>query len=134
MRTPLLVLVAGCGRLDFQPIRATTGTIIDGPPIVTVDSITNDPVTLTGVYAISGNGIDPTSVISIDRATGDVGTIGKLPGSLGVLGGLTSWDANTLYAAGTKQFIKITLVPFAAEVAAATTPDEIVGLETEGPT
>ena len=49
-----------------------------------------------------------------------------------MLGGLTSWDANTLYAAGRDHFIKITLVPFSAEVAAATTPDQIVGLGTEG--
>jgi hypothetical protein len=132
VRACLLVVVAGCGRLDFQPINGTTGTAIDGHAIATVDSVTNDPVTLTGVYAISGNGIDPTSVVTIDLATGDVATIGQLPASLGVLGGLTSWDANTLYAAGNQHFIKITLAPFSAELAATTPAVEIVGLETEG--
>jgi hypothetical protein len=93
VRASLLVFVAGCGRLDFQPINANIGAILDGQSIATVDSVTNEPVTLTGVYAISGTGIGPTSVVTIDLATGDVATIGQLPGSLGVLGGLTSWDA-----------------------------------------
>lgn len=129
----VLVLAAGCGRLDFQPVSVTdTGTIVDGQPIVTIDSINNDPVTLTGLYAISGNGVDPTSIVTIDITTGDVATIGQLPASLGLLGGLTYWDANTLYAAGRNHFIKITLVPFSAEIAGTTTGDDIAGLETEG--
>ena len=133
MRAIVLVLLAGCGRLNFQPIDVTdTGTIVDGQPIVTVDSSSNAPVTLTGIYAISGNGVDPTSVVTIDITTGDVATVGQLPGSLGVLGGLAYWNANTLYAAGRNYFIKITLAPFSAEIAAMTSPDEIAGLETEG--
>lgn len=69
MRASLLVFVAGCGRLDFQPINANIGAILDGQSIATIDSVTNEPVTLTGVYAISGTGIGPTSVVTIDLAT-----------------------------------------------------------------
>ncbi len=137
MRRLLLVLLLGaCGRLDFDSL-ATSATRGDGG--------TNDGVTdgdggtgdggsgaLTGVYLISGDGVDPTAVLALDVTTGDVATIGTIPATFGQLDALAYWDANTLYAAGSGNLLEIKLSPFGVTTVGPISIDEIVGMMTEG--
>jgi hypothetical protein len=134
----LLVLLAACGRLDFDSVVGDTtssdggaggdsGTTGDG-------GATGDGGSgaLTGVYLISGDGVDPTAVLGLDVTTGDVATIGTIPATFGQLDALAYWDANTLYAAGSGSLLEIKLSPFGVTTVGPITIDEIVGMMTEG--
>lgn len=136
-RAVLLVALVACGRLDFEA-RTGGGGSLDGATDVAVGSGTlidggsvgsgSGPVTLTGVYLISGDGVGATSVLTLDVGTGDVSLVGTIAGDVGFLGALAWWDANTLYAAGNGRLVEITLSPFSAVVVANITTDNIVGM------
>ena len=138
VRAWFLVVMAACGRLDFDSVDhsslgdGATGDATEigmGPG----SGSGTTPVTLTGVYLISGDGVNPTSVLTLDLATGDVAVVGTIAAGAGFLGGLALWDANTLYATGNGKLIEITLAPFGAHLVATITTDQIAGLETEAP-
>ncbi len=110
MRTAWLYLVlAACGRFSFEDRRAAT----DAP---VVDTPTDASGTATRAFVISGNGLQPTELLELDLATGQLTTVGTVPASFGTLGGLAAWDANTMYAHGNGQLVRITLSPIDAQV------------------
>jgi len=90
-----LVVVAGCGRVHFD-----------------VDGGGGAPT----YYAVSGDGVSPTDLLTLDLETAHATVVGTIPASLGILGGLAYWDANTLYATSTGRVVAITLSPFSAVV------------------
>lgn len=137
MRAWFLVALAACGRLDFDSVNGSSTTsdaaTTDAQDIGSApDGGGAGSVTLTGIYLVSGDGVRPTAVLTLDLVTGDVSTVGTIAASAGKLTALTAVDANTLYAAGNGHLIKIELSPFTASIAAPITTDTLDGMETEG--
>jgi hypothetical protein len=142
VRSVLLIValaLAGCGRLGFDALSAGSEIIDSGATsddgagsarLVDGGSVGSGAasVTLTGVYLISGDGVGPTSVLTLDVGTGDVALVGTIAGSVGFLSALAWWDTNTLYAVGGGQLVEITLAPFSANVVATITTDTIAGM------
>jgi len=100
-RSELLVVIAlaaACGRVHFEPLANDAAGGGDGNSAATY-------------YLVSGDTGFDADLFSVDLQTGQLTLVGIIPAAHGGLGGLASWDANTLYGAGT-ELVQITLVPF----------------------
>jgi hypothetical protein len=110
----LALVVAGCGRLNFAPEGGEDGGASDGPMDDGISGDTNGDGG-TGaftVYAVSGDGVGPTELMTLDLKTGILTTVGTIPASFGIVGGLAYWDSNLLYGTANNALFQITLSPF----------------------
>lgn len=114
----VLACCAACGRVGFDSQPSLGSGNADAGHDASADG---PPDGAKHVYLLSGGATssDPTDLLTLDIDTGHVTAIGQLSATLGQLGGLAYWDANTLYATGGGNIVKITLDPFAANVVAA---------------
>jgi hypothetical protein len=115
VRASVLVLIGACGRIGFSP------------------GSTDGSTPATTYYLISTPGTsDPSTVLALAPATGQLAVVGTLQG-FGILGGLAYWDANTLYATSNNpgRVVQITLSPFAG-TQIATYTGSIASLERDG--
>lgn len=117
----------GCGRIGFAALSDASGgdTISADAP--------RDGAAVTTYYMISaGSGpASATDLLAVDLATAHLEHVGYLDASLGVLGGLAYWDANTLYASGSGVVVEITLSPFSASSVASGLTNNISALESD---
>lgn len=120
-----LILLAGCGRLGFSNRVDHDAATSDGRP-----RDGSVPQAFT-VYVVSSDGTNPGQLFTLELSTGALTQVGTFSASFGVLGGLAYWDANTLYATGTDNLVKITLSPFAA-VQVSTMSGTYSALEQDG--
>lgn len=106
----MFLVLVGCGRFSFEDHRAG----LDAPG---GDGPQDGPAAAARSFVISGNGTLPTTLLELDLTTGQLTQVGTIPASLGVLGGLAAWDANTMYATSSSgELIQITLAPFGAQM------------------
>jgi hypothetical protein len=122
----LAVVLAGCaacGRLGFDS-QAALGSG-SGSADAGHDASGDAPDAAAGklVFVITAgpNAGDPTDLITLDLTNGHVALFGQINSTLGQLGGLAYWDANTLYATGSGNIVQITLSPFSATQVATST-------------
>ena len=106
----VLASCAACGRVGFDTLAATAGS---GSADAGHDATLDAPAVRTTYLLSAGpTSTDPTDLLTLDLRTGHLTLVGQLDATLGQLGGLAYWDANTLYATGSGNVVQITISPF----------------------